>query len=289
MPPNQEPEAGSKKWLFLEYFPDNTLWINKPTLDDIRATMQLEQNKTSSAAPYIVSSDTSPETVEYITNNPQFLGKHVRIFYDKKYCKLVIKLVHHAHEVARSLISREIDIAADRMSIVNGLVPDGSKRVASGQYTKEPASSWRPATLPPSRDAKWPSLVVECGDLKSITRLRIEAEWWLAKSQGDVKVAIVLIVWPTWSGILLEKWVPDPNGDSNSNDSATGTAKCIQKIGLQCKARNTASVEISGGSLRLGFEEVFLRAPSSPRERDIIVSEEALKSIMGLVYDEFVI
>lgn len=285
MPTNREPEADYEEWLFLESFPNDTLYISETTLDDIRETVQREQSKISSAAPYIVFSDTSPGTVEYITDNPEFLGKHVRIFYDEKYRRLAIQLVSHTHEVLRSLVSREIDVAADRMSIVHGLVPDGSKRIISGQYTKEPASSWHPATLPPFRDAKWPSLVIECGDLKSITRLRIEAEWWLTKSQGDVKVVIVLIVWPTWPGILLEKWVPNLNGNSDSNDSTTCKAKCVQRIWLQCRAIDMTNVEISGGMLRLGFEEVFLRAPSSPRERDIIVSEEALESIMGSVYD----
>lgn len=285
MPPNQKPEAGSRERLFLKYFPDNTLYTSESTLDEIKATVQLEQNKPTGGAPYIVFSNITPEIVEYLTDNPEFLGKHVRLFYDEKYHKLIIKLVPHLHEVARSLISREIDIAADRISIVHGLVPDGSKRVVSGQYKKEPASSWRPATLPPSRDAKWPSLVIECGDLNSIIKLRIEAEWWFTKSQGDVKVVIVLIIWPFRSGISLEKWVPDPDGNSGSTYSATGKAKCVQRIELQCRARNTASIEINGGPLRLGFEEVFLRAPSSPRERDIIVSEEALESIMGLVSD----
>ena len=285
MPPNQEPEAGSEERLFLKYFPDNTLYASEPTLDDIRVTVQREQNKSTGAAPYIVFSDIFPETVKYVTDNPEFLGKHIRIFYDEKYRKLIIKLVPHIHEVACSLISREIGIAADRMSIVHGLVPDGSKRVVSGQYTKEPASSWRPATLPPSRDAKWPSLVIECGDLRSITRLRIEAEWWLTKSQGDIRVVIVLIVWPFRSRISLEKWVPDSDGNSGSNDTATGKAKCVQRIELQCRARNTANIEVNGGPLRLVFEEVFLRPTNFPRERDIIVSEEALEGIMGLVSD----
>ncbi|EYE95389.1 uncharacterized protein EURHEDRAFT_412207 [Aspergillus ruber CBS 135680] len=207
------------------------------------------------------------------------------MFYDEKHHKLMIKLVSHIHEIARSLISREIDIAADRMSIVHGLVPDGSKRVVSGQYTKEPASSWHPATLPPSRDAKWPSLVIECADLESITRLRIEAEWWLTQSEGDVRVVVVLIIWPFRSGISLEKWVPDPDGNSGSNDSTTGKAKCVQRIELQCRSKNTASIEVNGGPLRLEFEMVFLRAPNSSRQRDIIVSEEALERIMGLVSD----
>lgn len=81
----------------------------------------------------------------------------------------------------------------------------------------------------------------------------------------------------------MEKWVPDPDGNSGSNDSATGKGKCVQRVELQCRARNTAGIEVNGGPLRLGFEEVFLRAPSSPRERDIIVGEKALEGIMGLV------
>lgn len=52
------------------------------------------------------------------------------------------------------------------------------------------------------------------------------------------------------------------------------------------RSRDPIDIEVTGGPLRIGFEEAFLRPPSSPQERDIVVTEDTLQSIMAMISNE---
>ncbi|CDM27064.1 unnamed protein product [Penicillium roqueforti FM164] len=65
-------------------------------------------------------------------------------------------------------------------------------RVEGNICSKEPDGSWIPEQLPPGRNDRWPTIVLEVGVSESKKKLRADAAWWLASSQGQVHVVIII-------------------------------------------------------------------------------------------------
>lgn len=92
-------------------------------------------------------------------------------------------------ECSWSGISKELTA----MNLELEIIGTGSKRIEEKPRGKEPDSSWRPVNLPQNRSSKWPTLAFEWGWSESLERLRMDAEWWLINSHGDVKAVVPLV------------------------------------------------------------------------------------------------
>lgn len=55
-------------------------------------------------------------------------------------------------------------------------------------------------------ETAWPTIVIESGLCASLSRLREDARWWLSRSQGEVRVVLVVTVYPGTRSLCVERW-----------------------------------------------------------------------------------
>lgn len=255
----------------LRNLPANTTWEKGSTSNAIRTAVNRQQAKElTTAAPYIVFSNVPPSLVDESNERSNLVGgKNIRVFYDEETHYLILKLVSGPHEVAERMLSRKIDQAAMHMGLEDELLPTGSKRIKSASRLKEPDSSWRPRSLPACRTTQWPTVVTESGSSESLSRLRLDAQWWITSSIGDAKLVIIMAIHRRNPQLVLEKWVPDPSAGRVSGIRT-------QEITVIREPGNL--VTTTGAPLTIAFEEMFLRQ-ASLQESDILVPVEALEKI----------
>lgn len=255
----------------LQNLPANTTWEKGSTSNAIRTAVNRQQAKElTTAAPYIVFSNVPPSLVDESNERPNLVGgKNIRVFYDEETHYLILKLVSGPHEVAERMLSRKIDQAAMHMGLEDELLPTGSKRIKSASRLKEPDSSWRPRSLPACRTTQWPTVVIESGSSESLSRLRLDAQWWITSSCGDVKLVIIMAIHRRNPQLVLEKWVPDPSA---------GRVGGIRTQEITVIRGPGNLVTTTGAPLTIAFEEMFLRQ-ASLQESDIVVPVEALEKI----------
>lgn len=133
--------------------------------------------------------------VDSIADNARAFGMpRMRMFYNGDVRELIVKMPKRPLEMATRCFCDLITLQTHRMGLDDQLVPTGSATISGSPYKKEPYASYVAMELPPGRNDKWPTLVIETGFLGSLRRLRVDAEWWLVRSRGDVKVAIIIAV-----------------------------------------------------------------------------------------------
>lgn len=117
----------------------------------------------------------------------------------------------------------------------------------------------------------WPTLVFESGLSEGLARLRVDARWWLVNSRSDVNIVIIISIKPT----------PNPNRPVPTK---------IQEI---CVTQNPANpvqpgtiapCTVTGGSLVLEFQSLYLRAPVVP-EGDVIFTPAILSEWANKFWD----
>ncbi|KAI9038926.1 uncharacterized protein KD926_010140 [Aspergillus affinis] len=192
---------------FLAELPADTPRMVASTLNSIKSAIRRNLQH-----PYIVIDYVNPDIVERLVESPRlrFL-KASRLFYDADLRKLILKIPSTFHDAA----SRAFDHLLTRHMESSGVdeevaEPQGSGRVKDGPYSKEPDESYLPVRRIPGRDPKWPTLVVEVGYSETRGRLRVDCRWWLGRSQGQVKIALLLSIDRDRPHILIEKWENGP-------------------------------------------------------------------------------
>ena len=150
-------------------------------------------------------------------------------------------------------------------------------------------SSRKPFSMRTDKD-QYPTLVIEAGWTQTLEKLRQKAEWWFAKSRGDVKIVLLVKSSPRSNHIRIEKWKRAPavprRGATTTRAAAAMTPQCIHVVQIARAAGinnahpsrfDPASYVVTGGPLRLEFIDIFLRQPIPPGERDLILGNTTLQ------------
>ncbi|XHF98763.1 hypothetical protein AWENTII_002302 [Aspergillus wentii] len=173
------------------------------------------------------------------------------------------------------------------MGLQAHLALEGSATVQDAPYAKEPDASYQPRENIPGRDSRWPSVVVEAGLSEGLGRLRIDAQWWLLRSRGQVKLAIVISVNRNEPRILFEQWEaysgPSRSGhDLRSDSRGELRAERTHRITITHQLGTTTTV---GDPLVIPFRSVFLRDPANAVEQDFVLTRADLELIAGFVWE----
>lgn len=163
------------------------------------------------------------------------------------------------------------------MGLGKDIVGTGRKQIKEFPHSKEPDRSWKLRTLPPARSTKWPTLVEECGWTESLNRLRLDAEWWLTHSHGDVGVVVLVSVDRTEPRITIEIWTIDPNQEAFR-------PVCSQAVTISRDQRD-AIITIDA-PLVIEFEKTFLRPAISPGGHDITICQQELEFLATVTWEE---
>jgi len=164
-------------------------------------------------------------------------------------------------------------------------------RDANGNITSEGEgdSCRKPKSMRTNKD-QYPTLVIEAGWSQTPQSLREKARWWFDKSNGDVKIVLLVKMSPRSNHIRLEKWKLAPatsrEGATTTRAAATMTPRCVHVVEIARAAGiddahpnrfDPASYVVTGGPLQLEFIDIFLRQPIPPGERDLIIGNTTLQ------------
>jgi hypothetical protein len=205
----------------------------------------------------------------------------MRIFYNEESRKLIMKLPSRPHDSASRSIHNLVHDHVVQMGWDSALHDIGAARVKDHPFSKEPDESWIPNTLPAGRTDKWPSLVVESGFSETLRQLQRDAEWWLCRSRGDVKVVVIISVKRTEPFIVIQKWERDQNTLPLRTRQHQRQPRVIpaktQEIILSRSAQNITTV--IGAPLIIRFSDVFLRPSGNAQETDFSFSQQDLTAL----------
>jgi hypothetical protein len=190
------------------------------------------------------------------------IGKHIRLAHYTDIDLLIVKLPTAQHESAHRNFGNRLIWKVARMGIPDAELHDvGATRYSGRNSSKEGDSAYRPYSHRPN-STDWPTIVIESGVSESLRHLRFDADWWLRKSGGDVKIVIIISVNRAQLTIQIEKWELGPRTGRQL------TFRSTQQIPTKIQEITIVSNTVTGAPLNLEFDKIFLRPAVLP-ESDI--------------------
>ncbi|KAE8423858.1 hypothetical protein BDV36DRAFT_278866 [Aspergillus pseudocaelatus] len=242
----------------------------------------LEEIQLGKGGQYVLVTNVSPDLVEQsIDKRVDVFGCKCQITYDADTRRMIVKLPGGPHEISSGFFDLEIAYQTQLMNLAHALKATRSKTHKHGSYIKEPDSCFRPRVLPPGRSIKWPTLVLECGWAESLRHLRMDADWWISHSNGEVKAVIIASIKKDPYKLHIERY----SGVQPETRARTRYAKALEQTVKVYRASN-GIIETVGHPLIIPFEQVMLRTSNGPPEGDFIFDQANLIAMAIDVWDE---
>lgn len=202
----------------------------------------------------------------------------------------LIKVIPTAqHEAVTSRVVFSVNDALARM----GLDWNDAEWVGTTTYKPNVTKGKQPdnAFVPPSRctpllsSIGWPTLVIETGVSESLSQLRADAANWLAISNGNVRIVLVIAI--KNSRVDIEQWQLAPAGAPVPLTRAYIASLCRQSPILPplypqipasqqpyCAQEIVITPQgVTGVPLVLPFDALYDRAPApAPGETDVLIT-----------------
>jgi hypothetical protein len=245
--------------------------------DTIDAELNLFMNdKVGARSQYVIFSHLDEH--EFLKNIDSESFKYFDS-YDAHSQILLIKMPTTAHEQISRKFASGLIIKLSRMKdgIQDELHEMGSADVDLTSQRKQPDQSFRPATLPPSRSDKFPTMIIEAAFSESKPKLRSNAKLWLVESKGDVKIALLMSTSKTRKEVTFESW--QTTGKATRNDPEKIVAELKQTVTVEEQGGHARA----SGKLTIPFEDLFLRGAVLPEE-DIVFTERDFVKIASQVW-----
>lgn len=239
------------------------------------------------------------------------IGIDTRLSYDADIHLLVIKMMPSKAQLGHLTLAQHFTWKLRRMGLPpNCLGPVGGTKYELPDSSKESDTAYCPRQFR-THTADWPTITFESGFPETLSRLRHDAAWWIVKSQGDVKIVIIISLRPAQKWLVIEKWCPFPppanrpatRANPNANvpiptkvqeltiiqnpTPQQGPTPQSQATGQQISTvqPGTASAyDIAGAPLTLEFNTIFLRNPAPP-EGDIVFNAPDLALVADAVWE----
>ncbi|KAK2774029.1 hypothetical protein FQN52_004600 [Onygenales sp. PD_12] len=222
---------------------------------------------------YVVFKNVAPDAMRDFSNL-----RHLGRSKDQSltYHLLIINMISRDHASAicyfEKLLEGKLDEMRPRLSLE--LRPCGGADVQGTTRTKCPDTSYLPRSLPHTRSAKWPSLVLEVGYSESASKLRNDASWWLTESRGDVRVVITVEIFCKHR-VHLEMW--------QFRDGAARPRPVMTQEATVIKSGSNYSAT---GPMVIRFQDLLLRPPTGNGERDIVLGRDDLEGLVELALED---
>ncbi|PGH29991.1 hypothetical protein GX50_07238 [[Emmonsia] crescens] len=189
---------------------------------------------------------------------------------------LIINMPSRDHERTTRYFERLLEGKLNEMRAGLSLEvrASGATDVEGTTRKKAPDASYWPHSLPATRSAKWPSLVLEVGYSESASKLRNDASWWLTESQGDVRVMITLKIFRNHR-VHLEMW-----------QFRDGAARPRPVMTQETTVTKSARGYSASAPMVIRFQDLLLRPPAGNGERDIVLDRDDLQGLVELALEE---
>ncbi|KAL5352727.1 hypothetical protein ACLOAV_002675 [Pseudogymnoascus australis] len=207
-------------------------------------------------APVPPRSFTNFDNSRYDRRSGVCVPKSARLAYDADTEELVVKIM--------GLLRLECSNQRTEEELVN----TGATTYKVGSESREADSSFQPWKR--GSDG-WPSLVVGVGFEERVGMLRGDAGWWVVRSEGEVRITVVIRLCRDEQRIVVETWeMPGVDEGRRVTRSSSSQAPVrTQEVRIE-------AVGVWGPPLVLGFEKVVERVPVPP-EGDIVFSAQDLR------------
>ncbi|KAF7163965.1 hypothetical protein CNMCM5623_008626 [Aspergillus felis] len=220
----------------------------------------LAQDK--SREQYLVYTAVLPEIHSKLIDNRSRTSKYCRFSYSEITGTLIAKVKANPEE---GLAARSFDVLIGlelhSMGVDWDVDPLGSTTVTIGSWKKEADCSWGPVQYNTELN-----FVVLLSLSESARYLALDARAWLETATSTVKLVVTIGINRANPEVIVQRWEIFAGSSPAARPSAT--------IRLY---RNNNTTSIAGGQLVLPFDKVVGRQPTRPIERDIILSEPALR------------
>ncbi|RPA95741.1 hypothetical protein L873DRAFT_1603355, partial [Choiromyces venosus 120613-1] len=226
-------------------------------------------------SPYVVFSPVMQAQLANIERVRDTRYKRLRFMYLNDPKALIVKIMPSGpHELATEAFASTLAEKVGGMGLRRALSSMGHTTYQGTASRKEADASFKPWLARPLV-TDWPTMVFECGVSKSPRRLKLDARWWLDNSLGDVKIALLFFVSKTARTIHIEHW----EMDTMPNPQVTRAHP--HPVVTRPTIRDTIRIDgnaVTGGTLKLDFQRVFLRAPVAARgEGDFTFTAQDLR------------
>jgi len=213
--------------------------------------------------------------------------KGLRFLYLHDEETLIVRGMFHA--LPGLVTARFIQILKMKMAMMrvnDVLINVGGASFKGRNSSKEAYCGLKPGP-PRPRMIDWPTLVFECGVLKSKRRLTADACWWLENSHEEVKIVLVIKASEEDRKVKIEQWEMDTGPHTQATqhhpDRSRTILKRTQKVTIFVLPGSRA---VATAPFSLNFSKIFLRNPNRTRgEEDIILSKVDLQDIAIHVWD----
>ncbi|KGO36318.1 hypothetical protein PEX1_029330 [Penicillium expansum] len=145
-----------------------------------------------------------------------------------------------------------------------GAVIAGRDRGKAGDH------GWGPRRPPPGYP-KRPSVVLEVAYSESDSKLNSDVRFWLDPDDGNARICLTLRIDRDEPNIRIERW-------NLHNDRPHRS----QVVWIK---RASNRMRVDNHPLVIPFQDLFLRPPSTPAERDLRISAQALEDIADRIWD----
>jgi hypothetical protein len=231
---------------------------------------------------YLVIRDVTKDHLAQIDDESTGIGRSRKTHYADTNL-LIIKVPTLAHESAHLSLSDEVNEKLRGMGIPKrSLCGFGHTTYYGSSSSKEGDSTYKPRCR--TRKDDWPVLVVEAAVSETLARLRIDADWWLTNSNGEVKVVVIISIREVQKSIQIEKWclqLRTPAAPATRANAPISTKiqelTITQPPPIPTPPGDVATYAVTGAPLILEFEKLLLRAPVLP-EGDVIFTAEDLQA-----------
>ncbi|KAJ5382338.1 hypothetical protein N7517_000249 [Penicillium concentricum] len=212
------------------------------------------------------------ETIETLFNSdnePTTLTRNCSSF-DLDEQLVLIKMPSFEHSSASGAVDDAITATISPMGLFGRLHKYSHATIQATTRGKQPDHGWGPKRPPPGYPRR-PSVVLEVAWSESESILNSDIRFWLNPTDGNARICLTLRVDRHEPAIRIEKWTPQ-----------NGRVHCSQIIRV---TKVLGQICVTNHPLIIPFEDLFLRPPSIPAERDIEISQQALQGIADTIWD----
>ena len=243
-----------------------------------------ELKKSDSTQQYLVFTGVNTVDLTEIDRALEKMRIHTRMAHYIDENLLIVKFPTAKHEAAHLQFGQQVDRRVAQMGISSFEFQSlGGTRFQGRSSSKEADSAFKPDSLRPN-EADWPTIVFEAGLSESLSRLRLDANWWLTESRGDVKTVIIISVKPAKPILHIEKWElasPGPRPNTRAFSTLNNPPPPPQ-IPTQIQVITIDPNTVIGAPLVLEFAKIFLRS-AVPPESDITFTAQELLTLAAKI------